>query len=83
MDVTFGSASKCYPGKVLSVVMTGMGVDGREGARMLKNSGSKVWIQSEETCVIYGMPMAVEKANLADETIDLNHIGERIVREVG
>ncbi|WP_394182228.1 chemotaxis response regulator protein-glutamate methylesterase [Marinomonas posidonica] len=83
VDVTFGSASKCYPGKVLSVVMTGMGVDGREGARMLKNSGSKVWIQSEDTCVIYGMPMAVEKANLADETIDLNHIGERIVREVG
>jgi len=28
VDVTFGSASKCYPGKVLSVVMTGMGVDG-------------------------------------------------------
>ncbi|BFM49298.1 chemotaxis response regulator protein-glutamate methylesterase [Marinomonas sp. THO17] len=83
VDVTFGSASKCYPGKVLSVVMTGMGVDGREGARMLKSSGSKVWIQSEDTCVIYGMPMAVEKANLADEIIDLNHIGERIVREVG
>ena len=82
VDVTFGSASKCYPGKVLSVVMTGMGVDGREGARMLKNSGSKVWIQSEESCVIYGMPMAVEKANLADEIIDLDHIGERIAREV-
>jgi two-component system, chemotaxis family, protein-glutamate methylesterase/glutaminase len=82
VDVTFGSASKCYPGKVLSVVMTGMGVDGREGARMLKSSGSRVWIQSEESCVIYGMPMAVEKANLADEIIDLEHIGERIAREV-
>ncbi|MCV2401374.1 chemotaxis response regulator protein-glutamate methylesterase [Marinomonas sp. C2222] len=83
VDVTFGSASKSYPGKVLSIVMTGMGADGREGARMLKNSGSKVWIQSEESCVIYGMPMAVEKANLADDIIDLEHIGERIVREVG
>ncbi|WP_421855176.1 protein-glutamate methylesterase/protein-glutamine glutaminase [Marinomonas sp.] len=83
VDVTFGSASKCYPGKVLSVVMTGMGVDGREGARMLKSSGSRVWIQSEESCVIYGMPMAVEKANLADDIIDLEHIGERIAREVG
>lgn len=82
VDVTFGSASKCYPGKVLSVVMTGMGVDGREGARMLKSSGSRVWIQSEESCVIYGMPMAIEKANLADEIIDLEHIGERIAREV-
>lgn len=82
VDVTFGSASKCYPGKVLSVVMTGMGADGREGARMLKNSGSKVWVQSEDSCVIYGMPMAVEKANLADDIIHLDHIGERIVKEV-
>lgn len=82
VDVTFGSASKCYPGRVLSVVMTGMGADGREGARMLKNSGSRVWVQSEETCVIYGMPMAVEKANLADDVIHLEQIGERIVKEV-
>lgn len=82
VDVTFGSASKCYPGKVLSIVMTGMGADGREGARMLKNTGSRVWIQSEDSCVIYGMPMAVEKAGLADDIIDLQHIGERIAREV-
>ncbi|KZM41323.1 chemotaxis protein CheY [Marinomonas sp. SBI8L] len=83
VDVTFGSASKCYPGRVLSVVMTGMGVDGREGARMLKDTGSRVWSQSEETCVIYGMPMAVEKANLSDDVIHLEQIGERIVKEVG
>ncbi|WP_191600682.1 protein-glutamate methylesterase/protein-glutamine glutaminase [Marinomonas algicola] len=82
VDVTFGSASKCYPGKVLSIVMTGMGMDGREGARMLKNSGSKVWSQSESTCVIYGMPMAIEKANLSDDVIDLDDIGHRIVKEV-
>ncbi len=82
VDVTFGSASKCYPGKVLSVVMTGMGADGREGSRMLKNSGSKVWVQSEDSCVIYGMPQAVEKAGLADDVIHLDHIGERIVKEV-
>ncbi len=83
VDVTFGSASKCYPGKVLSVIMTGMGMDGREGARMLRNSGSKVWSQSEHTCVIYGMPMAIEKANLADDVIDLDDIGYRIAKEVG
>ncbi|ADZ92429.1 protein-glutamate methylesterase/protein-glutamine glutaminase [Marinomonas mediterranea] len=82
VDVTFGSASKCYPGKVLSVVMTGMGADGREGARMLKDTGSRVWVQSEDSCVIYGMPMAVEKANLADDVIHLDHIGDRIIKEV-
>ncbi len=82
VDVTFGSASKCFPGKVLSIVMTGMGSDGREGARMLKNTGSRVWSQSEDSCVIYGMPMAIEKADLADDVIHLDQIGERIVREV-
>lgn len=82
VDVTFGSASKCFPGKVLSIVMTGMGADGREGARMLKKAGSRVWTQSEDSCVIYGMPMAVEKADLSDDVIHLDQIGERIVREV-
>lgn len=82
VDVTFGSASKCFPGRVLSIVMTGMGADGREGARMLKKSGSKVWSQSEDSCVIYGMPMAVEKAELSDAVIHLDQIGERIIREV-
>ncbi|RDL43638.1 chemotaxis response regulator protein-glutamate methylesterase [Marinomonas piezotolerans] len=82
VDVTFGSASKCYPGKVLSIIMTGMGADGREGTRMLKASGSKVWVQSEDSCVIYGMPQAVEKAGLADDVLHLDHIGERIVKEV-
>lgn len=82
VDVTFGSASKCFPGKVLSVVMTGMGADGREGARMLKKAGSRVWSQSEDSCVIYGMPMAVEKEGLSDDVIHLDQIGERIAREV-
>ncbi|TBR43158.1 chemotaxis response regulator protein-glutamate methylesterase [Marinomonas agarivorans] len=82
VDVTFGSASKCFPGKVLSIVMTGMGADGREGARMLKKAGSRVWTQSEESCVIYGMPMAVEKEGLSDDVIHLEQIGERIAREV-
>ena len=43
-----------------------MGADGREGARLLKQGGSQVWAQDEASCVIYGMPMAVVKANLAD-----------------
>jgi len=52
-----------------------MGVDGREGARMLKSSGSRVWIQSERIlCHLWYARLAIEKANLADEIIDLEHI---------
>ena len=78
VDVTFGSAAKAYHDKVLAVVLTGMGADGREGARMLKASGSQVWTQDEASCVIYGMPMAVAKANLSDAVYSLDDIGRHL-----
>lgn len=78
VDVTFGSAAKAFNDKVLAVVLTGMGADGREGARMLKQSGSQVWAQDEASCVIYGMPMAVVKANLSDAVYGLDDIGRHL-----
>ncbi|BAU75674.1 protein-glutamate methylesterase/protein-glutamine glutaminase [Metapseudomonas furukawaii] len=79
VDITFGSAAKAYSDKVLAVVLTGMGADGREGARLLKQGGSQVWAQDEASCVIYGMPMAVVKANLADAVYSLDDIGRHLV----
>ncbi|MEO4048382.1 chemotaxis response regulator protein-glutamate methylesterase [Pseudomonas sp. CAU 1711] len=78
VDITFGSAAKSYGDKVLAVVLTGMGADGREGARLLKQGGSQVWAQDEASCVIYGMPMAVVKANLADAVYGLDEIGRHL-----
>ena len=78
VDITFGSAAKAYADKVLAVVLTGMGADGRDGARMLKEAGSQVWAQDEASCVIYGMPMAVVKANLADAVYPLDDIGRHL-----
>ncbi|WP_122424627.1 protein-glutamate methylesterase/protein-glutamine glutaminase [Pseudomonas viridiflava] len=79
VDITFGSAAKSYGDKVLSVVLTGMGADGREGARLLKQAGSTVWAQDEASCVIYGMPMAIVKAELADAIYSLDDIGRHLV----
>ncbi|MBD9416544.1 chemotaxis response regulator protein-glutamate methylesterase [Pseudomonas sp. PDM16] len=78
VDITFGSAAKSFNDKVLAVVLTGMGADGREGARLLKQSGSQVWAQDEASCVIYGMPMAIVKANLADAVYGLDEIGRHL-----
>ena len=78
VDITFGSAAKSYGDKVLAVVLTGMGADGREGARMLKQGGSQVWAQDEASCVIYGMPMAIIKAGLADAVYSLDDIGRHL-----
>jgi two-component system chemotaxis response regulator CheB len=76
VDITFGSAAKSYGDKVLAVVLTGMGADGREGARLLKQGGSSIWAQDEASCVIYGMPMAIVKADLADAVYSLDDIGK-------
>ncbi len=79
VDITFGSAAKAYGDKVLAVVLTGMGADGREGARLLKQGGSTVWAQDEASCVIYGMPMAIVKAGLADAVYSLDDVGRYLV----
>ncbi|KHT61545.1 chemotaxis protein CheY [Photobacterium gaetbulicola] len=83
VDVTFGSAAKVFHDKVLSMVLTGMGADGREGARMLKNSGATIWAQDEDSCVVYGMPQAVAKAGISSEDLPLERIAERISVELG
>ncbi|MDB6062957.1 MAG: chemotaxis response regulator protein-glutamate methylesterase [Verrucomicrobiaceae bacterium] len=82
VDVTFASAANVYRDQVLAIVLTGMGADGCEGARLLKQNGSVVWAQDEATSVIYGMPMAVAKANLADEILPLQQVGARLAELV-
>jgi two-component system chemotaxis response regulator CheB len=78
VDITFASAANVYRDQVLAVVLTGMGSDGCEGAKLLKQNGSVVWAQDEATSVIYGMPMAIAKANLADEILPLPQVGARL-----
>ncbi|MEP1583302.1 MAG: chemotaxis response regulator protein-glutamate methylesterase [Marinobacter sp.] len=78
VDVTFGSLARSFPGKTLGLILTGMGSDGKEGCRLMKQSGSDIWSQDEKTSVIYGMPMAVAKAGLSDEILALDDIGSRL-----
>lgn len=82
VDVAFGSASQIYKDSVLAVVLTGMGADGCKGAGLLKQAGSTVWAQNEDSCVIYGMPKAIVDAGLAQKILDINEIGVQIVKEI-
>lgn len=75
VDITFGSAARTIRGKILALVLTGMGSDGREGCKLLKRNGATVWTQNEQSCVVYGMPMAVETAGLSDAVIDIKEVG--------
>lgn len=78
VDVTFGSAARSLRGKVLALVLTGMGHDGREGSKMLKREGANVWTQDEETCVVYGMPMSVAKAGYSDLVLPIDSFAQKL-----
>lgn len=82
VDITFATAAKVYADKVLAVVLTGMGADGREGARLLKQTGSRIWAQDEASCVVYGMPQAIAAAGLMDVEVGLNDVASRLITEV-
>lgn len=82
VDLTFASAAKHFPKRSLGIILTGMGSDGCEGAKLMKQAGCPIWSQDKDSCVIYGMPMAIAKANLADAVLSLNNIGPLLVKEV-
>jgi two-component system chemotaxis response regulator CheB len=83
VDIALASAAKHFGRKALAVVLTGMGSDGKEGAKLLKQAGGTVWAQDEASCVIFGMPMAIIKAGLAAKILPLNDIGPHIFNEAG
>jgi two-component system chemotaxis response regulator CheB len=81
VDVMFQSAAEVYKQRVLGVVMTGMGSDGKQGAAWIKSQGGLVYTESEETCVVYGMPSSVVEAGLSDRSVPLGEMAQAI-REV-
>jgi two-component system, chemotaxis family, protein-glutamate methylesterase/glutaminase len=78
VDVLFNSLPAIYGERVLSVILTGMGNDGMVGVRTIKQKGGYNITQTEQSCVVYGMPRAVDEQGLSDEQLDLNGIANRI-----
>lgn len=74
VDPMFSSASEIWRASLLGIVLTGMGADGAEGSRIIKNASGTVLIQSAESCVVYGMPAAVERAKAYDQILNLEQI---------
>jgi two-component system chemotaxis response regulator CheB len=79
VDVLFQSAADAYAGRVLGIVMTGMGSDGREGAAWIKAKGGTILTEAEETCVVYGMPRSVVEAGLSDRSVGLDRMADAIL----
>lgn len=78
-DVLFESIAESYKGRVLAVILTGMGEDGKKGVAAMKKKKCICISQTPETCVVYGMPRAVDEAGLSDESLDPLEITQKIV----
>jgi two-component system, chemotaxis family, protein-glutamate methylesterase/glutaminase len=75
IDVLFRSADRARPGKVLGILLTGMGEDGAEGLSLIRARGGVTIAESEESCVVYGMPRAAVKRGAAMHVLPLAAIG--------
>ena len=72
VDVLLRSAAEEFRGQVVGVLMTGMGDDGAEGLGAIKKEGGMTIAQSEESCVVYGMPKAAIERGYAIRVIALD-----------
>ena len=82
VDVMFQSAAEVFGERVLAVVMTGMGADGRDGAAWIKARGGAVLTEAEETCIVYGMPRSVVEAGLSDAAVPLDGLTNAILERI-
>ena len=81
INVTMESMVDSFGGEVVGVVLTGMGSDGTRGSGLIKAAGGRVLVESEETCVVWGMPRSVSEAGHADRVLPLQHVANAVVRE--
>jgi two-component system, chemotaxis family, protein-glutamate methylesterase/glutaminase len=83
VDVLFHSLSQEFGPMGVGVLMTGMGEDGAEGLGAVKAAGGVTIAQSEDTCVVPGMPRAAILKGYANRVIPLDAIGSHLVTHFG
>lgn len=80
IDYLIESLSNNFSEKIAFFIMTGMGMDGLAGARIVRDNGGYVIAQDEKSCVVYGMPRVVVEAKLANEVLSLKEIRNKLER---
>jgi two-component system chemotaxis response regulator CheB len=81
-DVLMASVARAYGPRSMGVILTGMGSDGVEGLRAIREAGGQTLAESEETCVIYGMPKAAVEAGVVDRSVRLERLADEILAGV-
>ena len=80
VDMLFRSAAQAFGDGVLCVVLTGMGSDGLEGCRAIRNAGGRILVQDRSTSAVWGMPGVVAEAGLAHRVVPLSAIAGELMR---
>ncbi|MFN8792598.1 MAG: CheB methylesterase domain-containing protein [Bdellovibrionales bacterium] len=78
-DYLMKSVAQCAGSRSIGLVLTGMGKDGAQGLLQMKKAGAYCVAQSEQTCVVYGMPSAAVNAGAIDKILDLPEISGHIL----
>lgn len=82
IDVMLLSVAEIAKDQLLTVILTGMGDDGLRGCRSVKANGGYILAESEESCVVYGMPKVVSQAELVDKQLPIHHLAEEILTHI-
>jgi len=82
-DYLFRSAARVYGNGTLAVVMTGMGADGVEGSRAVREAGGTVLAQDKASSAVWGMPGRVVQGGIANAVVPLQGLAEALMRRVG
>ncbi len=82
VDVLFNSVAKVAGANALGVILTGMGSDGAKGMFNMHQAGAKTIAQSEETCVVFGMPKEAIKLGAVDSVVPLGEISSVVVSKL-
>jgi len=80
VDVMMRSAAVNFGKRVMGVLLTGMGNDGKEGMTLIKNMGGITLAESQETAVIFGMPRAAVAAGCVDKVLPLGEMAPAILK---
>lgn len=81
-DVTMTSVAQQFGNNAIGIILTGMGRDGLEGAREIRQKGGLIIVQDEATSVVWGMPKMIYGAGLADKILPLYEIPKAIIEEI-